>query len=158
MNTGDQPIESKNQLLSTAACDANGSKQFALEGSIFIGGAVVQWLRDGLGLVKSADEIETLATSVEDCGGVYMVPAFAGLGAPHWDQYARGTITGITRGTTAAHFCPRGTGEHRVSGCRCIGCDAPGQRHRHHRAPRLMVARPPMTCCCSFRRICCAFR
>src|SRR5204863_1380680 len=81
-----------------------GKTQYALEGSVFIGGAVVQWLRDGLGLVKSAAEIEALASTVPDAGGVYMVPAFAGLGAPHWDQYARGTITGITRGTTAAHL------------------------------------------------------
>ena len=74
------------------------------KGSVFIGGAVVQWLRDGLGLVKDAADVESLAASVPDAGGVYMVPAFAGLGAPYWDQYARGTITGITRGTTAAHF------------------------------------------------------
>jgi glycerol kinase len=104
MNTGDQPVASGHQLLSTVAWRMPSSTCYALEGSIFIGGAVVQWLRDGLGIVKSADEIETLARSVNDCGGVYMVPAFAGLGAPHWDQYARGTITGITRGTTAAHF------------------------------------------------------
>jgi glycerol kinase len=104
MNTGHQPVVSQNQLLSTVAWQIADSTEYALEGSIFIGGAVVQWLRDGLGLVKSAAEIETLAGSVEDCGGVYIVPAFAGLGAPHWDQYARGTITGITRGTTAAHF------------------------------------------------------
>jgi glycerol kinase len=75
-----------------------------MEGSIFIGGAVVQWLRDGLGLIKSAAEIEALAASVPDCGGVYLVPAFAGLGAPYWDQYARGTITGLTRGITAGHI------------------------------------------------------
>ena len=77
---------------------------YALEGSVFIGGAVVQWLRDGLGLIKSSAEVEALAASVPDCGGVYLVPAFAGLGAPHWDQYARGTITGLTRGTTAGHI------------------------------------------------------
>jgi glycerol kinase len=104
MNTGDQPVTSQNQLLSTVAWQVGRSTNYAIEGSIFIGGAVVQWLRDGLGLVKSAAEIEALAASVSDCGGVYMVPAFAGLGAPHWDQYARGTIAGITRGTTAAHF------------------------------------------------------
>jgi glycerol kinase len=79
-------------------------KEFALEGSVFIGGAVVQWLRDGLGLVKTAADIEKLARTVPDCGGVYLVPAFAGLGAPHWDQYARGTIMGLTRGTTAGHL------------------------------------------------------
>jgi glycerol kinase len=104
VNTGDHPVESKHQLLSTIAWQTADSTNYAMEGSIFIGGAVVQWLRDGLGIVKSAADIEPLAASVEDCGGVYMVPAFAGLGAPHWDQYARGTITGITRGTTAAHF------------------------------------------------------
>ena len=104
MNTGPQAVASRHQLLTTVACAAKGLNSYAIEGSIFIGGAVVQWLRDGLGIVKSADEIETLARSVKDCGGVYLVPAFAGLGAPHWDQYARGTITGITRGTTAAHF------------------------------------------------------
>ena len=81
-----------------------GQTDFALEGSVFIGGAVVQWLRDGLGIIKSSAEIEPLAASVPDCGGVYLVPAFAGLGAPHWDQYARGTITGLTRGTTAGHL------------------------------------------------------
>ncbi|MDB6175669.1 MAG: putative Glycerol kinase [Chthoniobacteraceae bacterium] len=104
MNIGDQPRISRHQLVTTVAWKANGQTEFALEGSVFIGGAVVQWLRDGLGLVKSAEEIERLAVSVPDCGGVYMVPAFAGLGAPHWDQYARGTIMGITRGTTAGHF------------------------------------------------------
>src|SRR5207237_2816980 len=75
-----------------------------LEGSVFIGGAVVQWLRDGLGIIKSSSEIEGLAQTVGDSGGVYLVPAFAGLGAPHWDQFARGTITGLTRGTTSAHL------------------------------------------------------
>jgi glycerol kinase len=82
----------------------HSSLTYALEGSVFVGGAVVQWLRDGLGIIRSADEIEALARSVPDSGGVYLVPAFAGLGAPHWDQYARGTIVGITRGTTKAHL------------------------------------------------------
>ncbi len=104
MNTGTEPVASEHRLLTTVAWDTGGKTEYALEGSVFIGGAVVQWLRDGLGIVKSADEIEKLAMSVPDCGGVYIVPAFAGLGAPHWDQYARGTITGITRGTTGAHF------------------------------------------------------
>jgi glycerol kinase len=81
-----------------------GQTEFALEGSVFIGGAVVQWLRDGLGLIKSSGEIEALAAKVSDSGGVHFVPAFAGLGAPHWDQYARGTITGLTRGTSAGHI------------------------------------------------------
>ncbi|MCZ7638802.1 MAG: glycerol kinase GlpK [Verrucomicrobia bacterium] len=103
MNLGAQPTPSRHQLLTTVAWQAGGQTEFALEGSVFIGGAVVQWLRDGLGLVKSSADIEALAATVPDCGGVYLVPAFAGLGAPHWDQYARGTMTGLTRGTTAGH-------------------------------------------------------
>jgi len=104
LNTGEKPIESKNNLLTTIAWKIGDSTKYALEGSIFIGGAVVQWLRDGLGLIESSSEVEKLAASVEDNGGVYMVPAFTGLGAPHWDQYARGIIVGITRGTGAGHF------------------------------------------------------
>ncbi|SMC68821.1 glycerol kinase GlpK [Pedobacter africanus] len=104
MNVGDKPIASKNNLVTTIAWKINGKVQYALEGSIFIGGAVVQWLRDGLGIISSSAEVETLALKVNDTGGVYLVPAFAGLGAPHWNQDARGTITGITRGTTAAHL------------------------------------------------------
>ncbi len=104
MNVGTAPAESKHKLLSTIGWRRDGATHYAMEGSVFIGGAVVQWLRDGLGLVRSAAEVEQLAASVPDSGGVYVVPAFAGLGAPHWDQYARGTITGITRGTTGAHF------------------------------------------------------
>jgi glycerol kinase len=103
MNLGPQPAASKHQLITTVAWQIQGQTDFALEGSVFIGGAVVQWLRDGLGLIKSSAEIEKLAATVPDCGGVYLVPAFAGLGAPHWDQYARGTMTGLTRGTTSAH-------------------------------------------------------
>jgi glycerol kinase len=91
-------------LLTTVAWKTGSQTEFALEGSVFIGGAVVQWLRDGLELIKSAAEIENLAGSVPDNGGVYLVPAFAGLGAPHWDQYARGSISGLTRGTTAGHI------------------------------------------------------
>jgi glycerol kinase len=104
MNIGALAIASKHRLLTTVAWQLKDRAHYALEGSIFIGGAVVQWLRDGLGLVKSAADIEELARRVPDSGGVFIVPAFAGLGAPHWDPYARGTITGITRGTTAAHF------------------------------------------------------
>lgn len=104
MNTGEKPIISKNNLLTTIAWKVDGKTVYALEGSIFIAGAVVQWLRDELGLIRSAPEIEKLAESVEDNGGVYLVPAFAGLGAPHWDQYARGTMVGITRGTSAGHI------------------------------------------------------
>jgi glycerol kinase len=104
MQTGEQPVESRNRLLTTVAWQCDGKTEFALEGSVFIGGAVVQWLRDGLGLIRSAPEIEALAASVPDAGGVLLVPAFAGLGAPHWDAYARGTMVGLTRGTTGAHI------------------------------------------------------
>jgi glycerol kinase len=104
MNIGEQPTPSRHQLLTTVAWQVQGRTDYALEGSVFIGGAVVQWLRDGLGLIKSSAEIEGLAASVPDCGGVYLVPAFAGLGAPYWDQYARGTMMGLTRGTTAGHI------------------------------------------------------
>lgn len=104
MNTGTKPITSKNKLLTTIAWRIGGRTEYALEGSVFIAGAAIQWLRDGLGIIKSATEVEALAASVPDTGGVYLVPAFAGLGAPHWDAYARGTLVGITRGTTAAHI------------------------------------------------------
>ncbi|MFA7287704.1 MAG: glycerol kinase GlpK [Melioribacteraceae bacterium] len=103
-NTGDKPIQSNNNLLTTIAWGINGKITYALEGSIFIAGAVVQWLRDELKIINSAGEIEELANSVEDNGGIYMVPAFAGLGAPHWDQFARGAIFGITRGTKRGHI------------------------------------------------------
>lgn len=104
MNTGEKAVASENNLLTTVAWKIGGKTHYALEGSIFIAGAVVQWLRDGLGIIKSAPEVEALAESVPDNGGVYIVPAFAGLGAPHWDQYARGIVAGITRGATRAHF------------------------------------------------------
>lgn len=104
LNTGAKAISSKNNLLTTVAWKIGDRMEYALEGSIFIAGAVVQWLRDGLGLIRSAHEVEELAASVEDNGGVYLVPAFSGLGAPHWDPYARGIAVGITRGTTAGHF------------------------------------------------------
>jgi glycerol kinase len=104
MNIGDEFIESKNNLLTTIAWKIDGKTQYAFEGSIFIGGAVVQWLRDGLGVIKTSAEVEQLALSVPDTGGVYFVPAFAGLGAPYWDAEARGTIVGLTRGSTAGHI------------------------------------------------------
>jgi glycerol kinase len=104
MNTGDQPILSKNNLLTTIAWKIGDNTQYALEGSVFIAGAVVQWLRDGLGVIRSSTEVETLATSVENNGGIYFVPSFAGLGAPYWNQHAKGTMLGITRGTTAGHI------------------------------------------------------
>ena len=103
-NTGTKAVASKNRLLTTVAWKIGNKTEYALEGSVFIGGAVVQWLRDGLRLIRSASEIEKLASSVQDNGGVYLVPAFAGLGAPHWDQYARGTMIGLTRDTSAAHI------------------------------------------------------
>jgi len=103
-NLGPKAITSRNRLLTSAACQIGKKREFALEGSVFIGGAVVQWLRDGLRLVRSADEVNLLANSTPDNGGVYLVPAFTGLGAPHWDPYARGAIIGITRDTSAAHI------------------------------------------------------
>ena len=104
MNTGTDAVPSKNNLLTTVAWGVGDKLEYALEGSIFIAGAVVQWLRDGLGIIKHSADVEKLAASVPDNGGVYLVPAFAGLGAPHWDQYARGSISGLTRGSTAAHI------------------------------------------------------
>ncbi|MGA3157624.1 MAG: glycerol kinase GlpK [Steroidobacteraceae bacterium] len=103
MNIGTQLIPSRHRLLTTRACGC-GAAQFALEGAVFIGGAVVQWLRDGLGLIRDASEIEALAASVPDCGGVLFVPAFTGLGSPHWDPQARGTLLGLTRGTNRGHI------------------------------------------------------
>jgi len=104
MHTGDQPVVSRCNLLTTVAWRINGKPEYALEGSVFIAGAAVQWLRDGLGIIRASGDVEALAASVPDSGGVCLVPAFTGLGAPHWDPYARGTITGMTRGTTAAHI------------------------------------------------------
>ena len=104
MNTGTKPILSKNKLLTTIAWKIGDTVNYALEGSIFVGGSVVQWLRDGLGIIRSSSEIEALAASVPDNGGVYFVPALTGMGAPYWDQDARGTICGLTRGATAAHI------------------------------------------------------
>jgi len=104
LNTGSRPVDSKSRLLTTPAWRIGERTDFALEGSVFAGGAVVQWLRDGLGLIRSSAEVEALAASVPDAGGVVLVPAFTGLGAPHWDPYARGTLLGITRGTTAGHI------------------------------------------------------
>ena len=103
-HTGAEAPRSANRLLTTVAAQIAGRREYALEGSVFMGGAVVQWLRDGLGLIASAPEVEALAASVPDTGGVYLVPAFAGLGAPYWDQDARGTVTGLTRGTGRAHL------------------------------------------------------
>ena len=104
MNTGTKPIMSKNNLLTTIAWKIGNTVNYALEGSIFVGGSVIQWLRDGLGIIKSSSEVEALAETVPDNGGVYFVPALTGMGAPWWDQYAKGCIHGITRGTTAGHI------------------------------------------------------
>ena len=104
MHTGEKAVSSKNNLLTTIALQINGHTYYALEGSVFIGGAVVQWLRDGLHLIRNSSEVESLAKEVDSTDGVYLVPAFAGLGAPYWNQHARGTIVGITRGTTSAHI------------------------------------------------------
>ncbi len=105
MNTGEIPIESKHRLLTTVALGVGGKVEYALEGSVFMGGAVIKWLRDELGIISSARECDLLAATVPDSNGVIMVPAFTGLGAPYWDSYARGTIVGLTRGTNRAHIC-----------------------------------------------------
>jgi glycerol kinase len=103
MNTGREPLASVNRLLTTIAWHV-GTRQYALEGAVFVAGAVVQWLRDGLGIIAKSSDVEPLAASVPDSGGVYLVPAFTGLGSPHWDAYARGTMVGLSRGTTRAHI------------------------------------------------------
>ena len=104
MNVGNQPVFSKANLLSTVAWQIGDQVTYALEGSVFMAGAIVQWLRDSLGFIEASSEVEALADSVPDSSGVYFVPAFVGLGAPYWDAYARGQITGLTRGTTKAHI------------------------------------------------------
>ncbi|MBB6015332.1 glycerol kinase GlpK [Deinococcus radiopugnans] len=104
MNTAGEAVPSQNRLLTTVAWQFDDTRTYALEGGVFVAGAVVQWLRDGLGIIRSSSDVERLATSVPDSGGVYVVPAFVGLGAPYWDSYARGTMVGLTRGTTAAHI------------------------------------------------------
>lgn len=103
-NTGRRAVPSSNRLVTTVAWKIGNVTEYALEGSVFVGGAVVQWLRDGLGLIRKSEDVEALAKSVPDNGGVYFVPAFVGLGAPHWDSYARGSIFGLTRGTSAGHI------------------------------------------------------
>ena len=130
MNTGESPVASKNNLLTTIGWGLGGKVTYCLEGSVFIAGAVVQWLRDGLGVIEKSVDVEKLAASVPHSEGVYFVPAFVGLGAPFWDPYARGTIVGLTRGTTAAHICPR---RRRVDGLpdvRRAAGDGKGRRHR----------------------------
>ena len=137
LNTGRQArSSSRNKLLTTVAWQRDGRLDYALEGSVFIGGAVVQWLRDGLQIIRSAGEIEALAASVPDNGGVYLVPAFAGLGAPHWDPYARGAIFGLTRGTTRGAHRARGAGSDRVPERRRAGRDGARRGHHADRAAR----------------------
>ena len=126
MHTGSKPIASKNNLLTTVAWRIGDRTEYALEGSIFIAGAVVQWLRDGLGIIASSGEVESLAAQVPDNGGVYVVPAFAGLGAPHWDQYARGTIIGLT--PDDARHIARAAPKARLSSQRCAARD--GKRRK----------------------------
>jgi glycerol kinase len=126
MHTGDKPMTSRNNLLTTVAWKIDGRTEFALEGSVFIAGAVVQWLRDGLGILKTSAEVETVAASVPDNGGVYLVPAFAGLGAPHWMLTPRGLLAGVTRGTTAGSSRSGRVGRDRLSGSRCPGRHATG--------------------------------
>ncbi len=157
MNVGTKAPVSRHKLLATVAWNVQGSTEYALEGSVFIGGAVVQWLRDGLGLVKSAADIEPLAASVPDPGGVYIVPAFAGLGAPHWDQYARGTITGITREQ------PPPTSP--VPAWRASPIRSPTFSTSCRTMPRCTsascawtAAPVPIICSCNFKPICCAFQ
>ena len=127
LNTGSKPVLSKNNLLTTIAWKLDGKVTYALEGSVFVGGAVVQWLRDELGLIQSAAITEQLANSVPDNGGVYFVPALTGLGAPYWDQYARGVIIGITRGTSNSPSDPCRLGRYLLSGLRCL--DGYGKRY-----------------------------
>lgn len=104
MNTGSQPVRSHKGLLTTVAWQIDGKPTYALEGSVFVAGAVIQWLRDEMGMLRTADESEALALSVPDTNGAYFVPAFTGLGAPYWDAYARGTIVGLTRGVNRSHI------------------------------------------------------
>ena len=115
MNTGDQPAVSQNGLVSTIAWRLNGTCTYALEGSVFVAGAAIQWLRDEMKIIERASETETIARSLPDNGGVYMVPTFTGLGAPYWDMYSRGTIIGLDAGDRTCACCPRGAGIHRVS-------------------------------------------
>jgi glycerol kinase len=103
-NTGTRAVPSSNRLVTTVAWKLGSTTEYALEGSVFVGGAVVQWLRDGIGLIRKSEDVEALSKSVPDNGGVYFVPAFVGLGAPHWDSYARGSIFGLTRGSTGGHI------------------------------------------------------
>ena len=163
LNTGNRTLPSDNKLLTTIAWQRHEAITYALEGSIFVAGAVVQWLRDGLGIIDSAAEVEPLARQVPDNGGVYFVPAFTGLGAPHWDQYARGAVLGLTRGTNAAHLAPGRTRRDRLSGLRgARGHDRRRRRLAYRTAGRwrrleqrpvdAVPGRPPQRACGAARR------
>ena len=130
LHTGTAPQPSERGLLTTIACSTDGQPRYALEGSVFTGGAVVRWLRDGLGLIGSAEEVEALAASVPDSGGVVLVPAFTGLGVPHWDPHARGTIVGMTLGTGAGHVARAASGGDRLPGRRAAGRAGRGRGSR----------------------------
>jgi len=150
------PARSENRLISTVGWRVGERTDYALEGSVFIGGAVVQWLRDGLGLIARSTDVEPLAASVPDNGGVYLVPAFAGLGAPHWDQYARGTIVGSRGGRPAGTSLGPRSRASPTKSATCFGVIVtPGSRSRNC---GWMAAPPRTTCSCSFRPICSAFR
>ncbi len=133
LNTGDQPITSQNNLLSTIAWQIDGKTTYALEGSIFIAGAIVQWLRDGLGIIKESSEVEALAETVDDNGDVYLVPALTGLGAPHWDQYARGAIVGLDPRHYGRTHCARRGRKHGLPDQRRTAGHARGRENRVQR-------------------------
>ena len=153
MNTGNEPHASRHRLLTTVAW-RRGTCQYALEGGVFMGGATVQWLRDGLGIIRRSDEIEALAASVPDTGDVYLVPAFAGLGAPQWDAAARGTIVGLTRGIDARAHRARRAREHRVPDRRSHRGHAAGRGPAACRNCASTAAPRATTCCCSSRPTC----
>ena len=136
MNIGNKPIESTSKLLTTVAWKIGNETQYALEGSIFIAGAVVQWLRDGLGIINKSEDIEKLAASVTGSDGVYFVPAFAGLGAPHWNQHARGDNCGSYKRLHISPYCPRRPRQYSLPDSRGFAGYAKGFRHRYTRAPR----------------------
>ena len=145
-NIGTTPTPSRNQLLTTVAWQIGGRTEYALEGSVFIGGAVVQWLRDGLGLIRTAAEIEPLAASVPDNGGVFLVPAFAGLGAPHWDPFARGTHRRHHARHDRRTHRARGAREHRVPGRRPARRDGAPTAASPRPSCASTAAPPPTTC------------
>ena len=128
MNTGAEPVSSDHGLVTTIAAGSPGEVQYALEGSVFVAGATIQWLRDELWMIRSASETESLCQSVEDTAGSYLVPAFTGLGAPYWNQYARGTFVGLTRGVSRAHLCAQPLNHLRIRYMMCLKTGT-GQRY-----------------------------